>query len=112
MADLVITMTTTPEQGEELLNLLADDDGFRAALVADPAGVLANYGIEITPTEAIPPDTELATKNEFQDLRDKMRKGDDIFGRVYPGVWRYQLLGHILSMPALPLVETRRRAAA
>ena len=107
--DITINLRLTQEQGLELLTRLVDDDEFRERLEESPAEVLAEYGIEITPPQALPAPTKLASRESIKDLLDEMREGDDPFGRIHEGVWRYKLLGAIMSFPALPLLEPRPR---
>ena len=102
--ELRITLRITEEQGHELLRRLAEDDDFRREMEAKPAEVLASYGIEIDPPEAIPPAAQLASKDDIAILVESMGGAEDPFGRVSHGAWRYHMLPQIFVFGALPLV--------
>lgn len=102
--ETTIVLRISAEQGHELLRRLAEDDDFRRELESDPAKVLAGYGIEISPPEAIPPSAKLASKEEIAALLQEMGEPDDPFGRVQHHAWRYHLLGKVFSFGALPLI--------
>jgi len=102
--EITITLRITEDQAHELLKRLASDDDFRRQLEADPARVLVDYGIEISPAEAIPPSAQLASKEEIGILLAAMMQEDDPFGRVSHGAWRYHLLGKVFSFGALPMI--------
>lgn len=100
---ITITLRITERQGYELLSRLAEDEEFRSEVEQDPAGVLARYGIEISPPEAIPESAQLASKESIAALLEEMREGDDPFGRVGQNVWRLHLL-KIFFFGALPMI--------
>jgi putative modified peptide len=50
----------------KLLQKLGTDDGVRAALVSDPVGTLAGYGLQLDPALA-PNSITLPSKEAFQD---------------------------------------------
>jgi putative modified peptide len=102
--EITITLRITEEQGYELLSRLARDEEFRHEVEQDPAGVLARYGIEVSPPDAIPPSAQLASKESIAALLESMREGDDPFGRVSHRVWRFHLMDKVLSFGALPMI--------
>lgn len=102
--EITITLRITEEQAYELLNRLARDDEFRHEVEQDPTGVLARYGIEISPPEAIPQSAELASKDSIAELLDSMGEGDDPFGRVRDRAWRFHLLNKVYYFGALPMI--------
>jgi hypothetical protein len=63
---LKVTIDITPEQAEALLGLLQDDDEFRDRLVADPNGVLGEYGIHIE--EGMPETIKLPSREALSSL--------------------------------------------
>jgi putative modified peptide len=73
-----MTSTNTPlpeDTVQRLLDLLINDDAFRAAFSANPSKALATLGVdEETTKTCCAPLTELATKEEFQVLREKLTK--------------------------------------
>jgi putative modified peptide len=102
--EITITLRVGQDQALELLRRLAEDDDFRREIESSPAQVLASYGIEITPPEAIPPRAQLASKEQIGVLLDAMMTEDDPLGRVSHGAWRYQLLPNIFTFGALPMI--------
>ena len=102
--EITITLRISEDQAHDLLQRLAKDDDFRRQLEADPAGVLADFGIEISPPDAIPPTAQLASKEEIAVLLTAMAEDDDPFGRVAHGTWRYHVLGKVFAFGALPMI--------
>jgi hypothetical protein len=101
---ITITLRITEGQGYELLSRLAQDEEFRSEVEQDPAGVLARYGIEISPPEAIPESAQLASMESIAALLESMREGEDPFGRVGHSVWRFHLIDKVLFFGALPMI--------
>jgi putative modified peptide len=64
----------TPRHGEELVRRLATDDTFRAQLTRDPASVLAEYHIDLSPTE-LPADVVLPSRSQMAEALRRMVAG-------------------------------------
>jgi putative modified peptide len=101
--EITITIRMSSEQAAELMRRLAEDDDFRNEVQKDPASVLERYGISISPPEAIPPNAQLASKEEVAVLIAAMAAEDDPFGRVSHGAWSYHVLPYIFSFGAIPM---------
>lgn len=63
-----------PRQDEELVRRLATDDDFRARLARDPASVLAEYHIELSPRE-LPTDVVLPPRSQIAEALRRMVGG-------------------------------------
>ena len=100
---ITITLRITERQAYELLSRLAQDEKFRSEVEQDPAGVLARYGIEISPPEAIPEAAQLASMESIAALLESMREGDDPFGRVGHSLWRLHVI-KVFFFGALPMI--------
>jgi hypothetical protein len=64
-----------PTEGEELLRRLATDDEFRARLTRSPNGVLAEYNIELLPTE-LPAEVVLPPRPQLAEALRTISDGD------------------------------------
>lgn len=64
------------EQGknEEFIRKLATDDDFRARLTRNPTGVLAEYHIDLLPTE-LPADVVLPPRSQMAEVLHAMTGG-------------------------------------
>ncbi|WP_217537694.1 NHLP-related RiPP peptide [Stenotrophomonas sp. GbtcB23] len=73
-----MTSTNTPlpeDTVQRLMDLLINDDAFRAAFSANPSKALATLGVDEEATrDCCDPLTTLATKEEFKALREKLVK--------------------------------------
>lgn len=57
--------TLTHETAANLLDKLANDDGFREHLLGDPVGAMATVGVKVDPT-SVPHVRKLPSKQEIQ----------------------------------------------
>jgi putative modified peptide len=85
--DQRIQISMTPQQAEELLGKLAEDDDFRQELEADPERVLAEYGIQVPPGQ-LEGQAVLPPKEEVQDARSKMETGELYPEGLRPPIFR------------------------
>jgi putative modified peptide len=72
--DLSINVTMTPEQAEQFLTLLAEDDDFRRRFETDTEALLREWGIEL-PAELMPPEVAAPSKGSLRDAVDEIREG-------------------------------------
>jgi hypothetical protein len=63
-----------PTKEEELVRRLATDDEFRAQLAESPIGVLADYDIDLSPTE-LPSDVVLPPRQQLAEALRAMSSG-------------------------------------
>lgn len=66
----------TPEQIDQILERLQNDDLFRDQFLADPVGTLGSMGVTIDPDQVSPTRT-LASKDDIQKIRDALGAGGD-----------------------------------
>jgi hypothetical protein len=74
MAEITVTITSTPAQAIEFLRLLARDDGpepeagtFRRLLAEEPITTLKRYGITIQSTQGLSFSTSLPPKHAVEE---------------------------------------------
>ncbi len=74
-------MRNSPVVIDQLLDKLANDDGFRDRLAADPVGALGELGITVA-ADQIPANVKLPSKDAIAANRDAMKgrllTGDDM----------------------------------
>ena len=68
-----IVITTTPEQGVELIKRLISDDEFRARFEHDTQELLAEYGIDV-PSEMIPDEVKAPPPEALEQVRDQIKQ--------------------------------------
>jgi hypothetical protein len=71
-----IRMQISPEQADDFLFRAAHDPEFRARVEADPAGVLREYGVEIS-DETAPHLAQLPGPEDIENLRKQMGAVDE-----------------------------------
>jgi putative modified peptide len=98
-----VTMTATPSDAREFLELLAGDDDFRARVEAEPQAVLAEYGIQVT-DESFPDTVTLPDKTEIENVLAKIIEADEL-GKTGHQPHGYAILYCVLG--AMPLVDAR-----
>ena len=99
-----ITLRLTPAQAREFVRGLADD-AFRARLEKEPAAVLEEFGITITPREVMEASVSLPPKEEVRAVIAKLDASEnpnDLTNEAY-GYAYYAVLFRMF--PALPFIE-------
>jgi putative modified peptide len=70
-----VEIRTTPEQAQELIGRLAEDDDFRAQVEKNPVETLAKYGIRV-PAAFVEGQRELPSPEEMAKIRDQIEGGE------------------------------------
>jgi hypothetical protein len=100
-----INVAISRDEAFEFLKQLTEDDDLRAKVQADPGGVLADRGIEIS-RELLPEQARLASKEQIGELLVLL--GDDPsdkLGRTKGESWPFHLLSTVFMFGALPFVQ-------
>jgi hypothetical protein len=101
-----IRISISPDQCLEFLQGLARDDDFRARFVEDAAGLLGEYGIEVSP-DGIPDRVELPPKEEVEEFLAEVEEQDKL-GKTTPQAHGYAVLYKALgAMPFVAADEAR-----